>query len=60
MEKKGIGRLLDDAFKGTAKVADEVKKVDSLVVRSTKTKLTQDDVEGTDGGRREGWQRVNC
>lgn len=44
MEKKGIGRLLDDAFKGTAKVADEVTKVDSLVAKAAKTKLTQDDV----------------
>ena len=44
-EKKSIGRLLDDAFRGTVKVADEVAKVDSLVTKAAKTKLAQDEVE---------------
>ena len=43
-EKKGIGQLLDDAFKGTAKVADEVGKVDSLVARSTRNKLSPEEM----------------
>ena len=43
-EKKGIGKLLDDAFKGTAKVADEVTKVDNLAAKAARSKLTQNDV----------------
>lgn len=48
-KEKGIGQLLDDIFskgaKGAANFAEEAKKVDALVKKSTQTALKEDEVK---------------
>ena len=44
-QKKSLGKVLDDMFKGVADVAQEARKVDTLVKKASKTALKEDEVK---------------